>query len=113
MRLLIGIPLALLCLGCATIMQGGVTKVGTDVMVVQYTQDGAPSHCWKLRNTTVHVYGNGSMAWVDLTTQNTMNVAGRTNYVKVEYGNFDGAGKALGIDAARCEYGVYPASRFQ
>jgi len=107
-NVLMGVGLALSA-GCATVAQMGVTKIGTDVMVVQYTQDGQPSHCWKLRNTTLSAYGNGSLQWVDLASTNTMHVSGRTNYTKVEFGNFEAAAKALGVDAGRCDYGVYPA----
>lgn len=103
---LVGAVIAVVITGCATFGYSSGTY-GPDSMVVQYTEDGRPSHCWKLRSTQLRVLGNGTLEWIDLSTRNTVHVTGRTSHVKVEYGNFDGAAKILGVEAARCTDGVY------
>ncbi len=105
--------LLVLTTGCAgfqkSCYQTVANSFGSDWIVVQYASDGRPFHCWKLRGASVSGSEGGQVDWKDTTNGHLVHLTGWENRVQVVNGDFDGAGRLLGVDSRRCNNGVYPS----
>lgn len=91
--------------GCSQSMAGGF---GANWVVVQYTVEGKPFHCWKLQGVSLSSEEGGGVNWKDSTNGHLVHITGWENRVQVIRNDYDTAGKLLGIDASLCDNGVYP-----
>lgn len=107
------ILLALVMTGCAGFNKGcskwAANEFGSDWIVVQYTMDGKPFHCWKLQGASVTGTEGGSVDWQDRRNSHLVHITGWENRVQVVGGDFESAGNLVGIDSAKCNNGVYPS----
>jgi hypothetical protein len=101
--------------GCAgfnkSCSQFSAASFGSDWIVVQYTQDGKPFHCWKLTGASVESSQGGNVDWQDPKNGHLMHITGWENRVQVQHKDWPGAGKLLNIDVNQCDNGVYPANQ--
>lgn len=83
------------------------SRFGADWIVVQYTQDGRPFHCWKLTGVALDSGTGGNVDWKD-PGGHMMHITGWENRVQVVDRDFAGAARLVGVDASRCGEGIYP-----
>jgi hypothetical protein len=107
------ISLMIFMAGCAGIgkscSQFGASNFGGDWIVVQYTFEMKPSHCWKLRDVSLESESGGGINWKDRSDNHLVHVTGWENRVQVQNGNYQSAGRIVGVDANQCENGIYPS----
>jgi hypothetical protein len=112
-KVILMIVLSVFTVGCAgmskSCTQFNASSFGSDWIVAQYTTDGKAFHCWKLRGAVVEGTEGGSVDWKDTTNGHLVHLTGWENRVQVVGGDFDTAGKLVGVDASLCDSGVYPA----
>lgn len=81
--------------------------MGSDWIVVQFDQSGRPFNCWKLHGAAVDNNEGGNVDWKDPANGHLVHITGWENRVQVQGGDFTSAAKLLGIDAAKCDNGIY------
>ena len=112
MRKLIILALLASCVGCAgtgkACSQMGASAFGSDWIIVQYRQDGTAFHCWKVRDAAVDSGQGGNIDWKDRQTGHLMHITGWENRIQVAGGDFETAGRLVGVDSNLCGNGIYP-----
>lgn len=107
---LFAMALSASCAGTGkAISQGMASTFGADWIIVQYAQNGTPFHCWKIRDAAVDDSEGGNINWKDREHGHLVHLTGWENRVQVVGGDYASAGRLLGVDAARCDNGVYPS----
>jgi hypothetical protein len=113
MKRLLMLGLLLFTVGCAGFnkdcAQTKAGMFGSDWIVAQYRADGSAFHCWQVRNASVSSSEGGNINWQDPQNGHLVHITGWENRVQVVNGDFDTAARLLGVDAAKCGNGVYPA----
>jgi hypothetical protein len=114
-KLRTAIFILLLCVGpgCAGFGRqwsaGCAENFGADWIIIKSRMDGTTYRCWKLHNTSVTNEGNSDgIYWKD-EGGHLVHVSGWYDRVQVFHDDYDGAAQLLGVDAAKCGHGAYPA----
>ena len=93
------------CNRTATSVWAGAT--GADWIVVQYSYDGSPINCWKLKGVSVsNETQSDGVYWKD-ENGHLIHIAGWYNRVQVSGGRFEEAAELLGVDAKKITNGKY------
>lgn len=108
--LIIGLAFTTACAGNAkACSQFSAQSFGSDWIVVQFAQDGHAFNCWKLHGAAVGSSEGGNVDWQDRVNGHLVHITGWENRVQVVRGDFEGAAALVGVDATRCNNGVYPS----
>ena len=81
-------------------------ELGTDWLVVQYSNAGEPTGCWIVRDNALGG-DSTSTKWIDPQTNNIVFINVPHNVVQVHNNDFSSAGRTLGVDSSKCTGGRY------
>lgn len=96
------------CSGCGRIWADFTAQAaGADWVVVQYSAQGSPINCWKLRDVSVDNEANSDGIQWRVPDIGMMHLSGWYVRIMVSGGNYEASLRYLGLDVAGCPGGRY------
>ena len=80
---------------------------GADWLIVQYSAQGDVLNCWRLEDVSIANESSSDGIYWQAEDGHLVHISGWYNRVQVQRKDWDGAGRALGVDLRACPDGKY------
>jgi hypothetical protein len=110
------LKVSLICVlvaGCAGMNRSCSNEVaenfGADWIVVKRDMSGHAFECWRLSNTSIaNEPSSDGIHWAQGVLGHMVHISGWYDRVQVQRDDYEGAGRLIGIEASKCDSGIYP-----